>query len=261
MDLQHQNGFIEDCRRIETVCRNVLVRRRHRQISRHLRRIFLAIPQLPFEYGRVPGDWSRFIRNEQGKTRLYEQGIEILTLLLRQQGLGECARVYGGVKDVTALERKLRGQLEAGAVGIRGLPDSWDAVRYRIVCRDVICLHRLCYAVWTEFVDRVVRCTNFYVAPKHGTLDHPYRAVHFEVRLVDDRIVEVQAMTENRETMCWLDHFHVYKRIAAPRSWVHGAWLGNTSRKASIADGRDVEIENWDVMAVRHSSHASPDYS
>ena len=135
-------------------------------------------------------------------------------------------RLYGGLKSREAIQRSIRACRS-------GVPDLWDAVRFRIVAPDLGGLLVICRSLLEKFdVDRV---RNYYTRPRQG-VDDPYRAIHFEIRSAQVLFVEVQVMTALRDAVGVIDHALVHKRAAPFLNVEHRRWLLELSYAANVLD-------------------------
>ncbi len=73
--------------------------------------------------------------------------------------------------------------------------DLWDIVRFRIVVNDVIELKNICLHFWGKFTNEIIRCRNYYFQPKHENHLHIYKAIHFQILIDNDKMIEIEFMT------------------------------------------------------------------
>lgn len=211
--------------------------------SEKVRRYFSCVPQKEFEYSRRPPDWMDFVANGVEKERLYQFGLQkIKSFLSSSRGAIGC-RVYGGVKSLASLDAGLNHpKVDSGRR--RGLRDAWDAVRFRIVCSDIIMARVVCVEIWQHYIDEIVACRNYYVTANGSTSDL-YRAVHFELEIALGRWIEIQVLTELRDWVGFLDHSFLFKKRLRFMSREHESWLVGFSLRANVMDAR--VIPNADV--------------
>ncbi len=134
-----QEDRLELTRRVESlwVGSEASARREHEWASEKSRRYFSCVPEKEFDYSRRPRDWIEFVGKEVDKKRLYELGLERIKSFLNSPGTVDAYRVYGGVKSLASLDAGLE-QPKVDGAHRRGLRDVWDAVRFRIVCPNII---------------------------------------------------------------------------------------------------------------------------
>lgn len=197
------------------------------------RRFFLPVQEVGFRYSAVPKDWHAFVRDERAKADLYQAALRSLRAFVYDQWELKQVRLYGGIKPGASIERKV-GALHEG--GMRNLQDLWDVVRFRIVTPDLISARSVALRLWYSFMDSVVRCRNYYYRPKNENVGDPYRAIHFEVAMQRQRLVEVQVMTEARELVCFLDYAPQFKKAVPFANWRQRRWLSHFSQKTNIYD-------------------------
>jgi hypothetical protein len=150
------------------------------------------------------------------------------------QGSPASSQLYGSIKSREGILERIRSCRDAG-----GVPDVWDAVRFRVIVpglSDLAC-------IWTrlldEFGDSVVRRRNYYLRPRKGP-DDPYRALHFELYFGAGRFVELQALTRLREAVGAVDHLLVCKRSSSFIHPKHECWLKELSWTGNIVDAECV---------------------
>ena len=211
-------------------------RTEYKWASEKARRYFSCVPQKEFEYSRRPRDWMNFVAKGVEKERLYEFSLqEIKTFLSNSRGAGGC-RVYGGVKPLASLDAGLEHP-KVDSVHRRGLRDAWDAVRFRIVCSDMIVVRVVCVEMWQHYIDEIIGCRNYYVTAG-GAGSDLYRAVHFELEIVPGRWIEIQVLTEPRDWVGFLDHSFLFKKRLRFMSREHENWLVGFSLRANVMDAR-----------------------
>jgi hypothetical protein len=151
------------------------------------------------------------------------------------------ARLYGGIKPLESLDRKL-GERKTGPRARQNLRDTWDVVRFRIVTENVPVLRKVAMALWQYFIDDVVRCRNYFLQPLEESDRVAYRAVHFQLEIERQRWVEVQVLTEARDLAGHLDYAVLFKRLLPPLSSEHEKWLRQFGYKVNIFDNLTVPL-------------------
>jgi ppGpp synthetase/RelA/SpoT-type nucleotidyltranferase len=212
---------------------------RHSAACERLRRYLSSVPEKDMDYSRRPKDWQEFIIDDALKQDLYRSSETALLEFLADYGTLGAARLYGGVKPLESLDRKL-GERKTGTRARRNLRDTWDVVRFRIVTENVPVLRDIAMALWQYFIDDIVRSRNYYLQPLADSGREAYRAIHFELEIERQRWVEVQVMTEARDLTGHLDHAMLFKRLLLPLSAEHENWLRQFVYKVNIFDNLTV---------------------
>lgn len=207
----------------------------HQYAADRLRRLLSCVPQLDMEYGKIPNDWSEFISNDSQKRIVYEKSITVLSRFLCENNFCGKTRIYGGIKPVSSLDRKL-GEVKGGPRARKNRRDTWDAVRFRIVTKDVATLKDVAVAIWQYYLDDILRCRNYYMRNFSELNTEPYRAIHFEIEIERQRMVELQILTEARDLVGHFDHAPFFKRLVECPSEEHALWLKRLSFNANCYD-------------------------
>ncbi len=212
---------------------------RHSAACERLRRYLSSVPEKEMDYSRRPKDWHEFIIDDALKQDLYRSSEATLLEFLADYGTLGTARLYGGVKPLESLDRKL-GERKTGPRARQSLRDTWDVVRFRIVTENVPVLREIAMALWQYFIDDIVRCRNYYLQPLADSGRDAYRAIHFELEIENQRWVEVQVVTEARDLTGHLDYAVLFKRLLLPLSLEHEIWLRKFGYKVNIFDNLTV---------------------
>lgn len=85
-------------------------------------------------------------------------------------------------------------------------------------------------------MDSVLRCRNYYFDPKGGDVQHPYRAVHFQIAHSSGYPYELQVMTHAAEVVSYLEHPVRFKRQIQLPTPEHGEWLSRLCKGALVYD-------------------------
>jgi hypothetical protein len=212
---------------------------RHAFASERLRRYLSSVPQKDMDYGRRPKDWLDFIADDPSKNALHSFAETNLLEFLAEYGTHGIARLYGGIKPNESLDRKL-GERKEGSRARRNLRDTWDVVRFRIVCESALILREIGMAIWQYFIDEIVRCRNYYLQPLDDLDRQAYRAIHFELEIEKQRWVEVQLLTEARDLSGHLDYALLFKHLLQAPTKEHEDWLRQFGYKANLFDNLTV---------------------
>jgi hypothetical protein len=211
----------------------------HAWASEKVRRYLSCVPQEDFEYDRRPKDWFEFLGDEADKARLCNLTIHRLTAFLDGSAGRGKIRLYGGVKPLASLDASFVHP-KSDRAQTRRLRDTWDAVRFRMVCANLVILRTACVEIWQYFIDEIVRCRNYFVSPGNQVGAGLYRAVHFELQVVPNRWVELQVITELRDWIGFLDYSFSFKKSVGFLSREHEEWLLDLTMRANVADARGI---------------------
>jgi hypothetical protein len=210
----------------------------HQWAARRTSALFDHTREWPFQHEPEPESWTQAASDCQRKLRsFFAWRSRILSFANTHQTL--CKRVYGGLKSTSSL----RSKLEAHRTGQCSL-DLWDAIRFRIVVRDVETLATMADSFCSSFGPMVIRCRNYYVRPRGGESD-PYRAVHFELASQKNDYTEVQFLTLVRDAVGLLDHALIHKKAARIVTEAQEVWLSGFSLAANVVDSRLAGDEVW----------------
>lgn len=237
---REQEGLLFLANEIDNcACREQNIIAGHVQVSRELARYMVRIQEMAFDYSRIPRDWLDFVRSDSEKTHVFEHAEGRLQRFVDSEKLRSSVRLYGGVKPEASIVRRMVSP-KTGDQFRKQLLDTWDIVRFRIVAADVLTARHVAMRIWEYFFDEVVRCRNYYYRPKDDDHQDPYRGLHFELELVERRIVEVQVLTKIRELVSLFDHAPIFKKSLQLPSADHQAWLFFFSRKANLLDAQSI---------------------
>ncbi len=208
----------------------------HEWASEKMRRYLSCVPEMDRDYARFPQAWLEFVRDEAAKVHLRGVIVEVFSRFLLNSSARGRTRLYGDVKPSTFPKKNFEDP-EAGTTLLQ-LRSIWDAVRCRIVCSDLMTLRTVCIEIWQYFIEKIVRCRNYYT--RIGPRSILYKAVHFELEIESNRWIELQVVTELREWVGFLDHAFVYKKSLSFVDREHEEWLTSFSAKANIVDARKI---------------------
>lgn len=208
----------------------------HTEASSLLRHYFACVPHKDMDYGRRPRDWSAFAADAQAQLLVFETSQAILQTFCRCLPLRPRPRLYGSIKPLSSLDRKVAQP--AGAAGPRRLLDTWDIVRFRLVADGLPGVKATASALWECFLDNIVRCTNFYLSPPRT--DHWYRAIHFEIEIQAHRWIEVQVLSRTRDVLGRLDYAPLFKKSVVLPDAVMLDWLVAMSLRGNLRDAMQV---------------------
>jgi hypothetical protein len=235
-----QKEFLNLAKRIDScACGEQNIVAGHVRASRELARYMVRIQETAFDYSRIPGDWLDFVRSESEKTDIYQQAKTLLHTFIESEKLQSTVTLYGGVKPEASIIRRMISPKTDDQFRQR-LLDTWDIIRFRIVAPDLMTTRHVAMRVWERFFGEVVRCRNYYFRPKDDDHSDPYRGIHFELELIEERIVELQVLTMVRELVSILDHAPVFKKSVQLPSVDHQAWLFFFARKANLFDSQSL---------------------
>lgn len=187
-----------------------------------------VLEELDFQTSPRREQWVRFARHDRRKTQILSLWEHRLGALFR----GEAVRIYGGLKNCDAVERKIA---RAGRDG--SLPDCWDVVRLRVVVAHSGKVLDTATAIRERYADSVIRCRN-YIANPRADATAMYRGSHLALQSDDEEAVEVQIVTRRREAVGLLDHAFVLKGRVCFASAEHRHWLRHFSCMANVLDSR-----------------------
>lgn len=210
----------------------------HKEAGHVTCQFLFGVREAERDYARRPIDWVDFVGDESAKKQLDAHMSAELESFVRDKPW----YFYGGVKPLTSLDRKVKRQNER--TGVDGtFRDMWDVVRFRIVVPTICELRSAAIAVWSKWSYGVVRCRNYYMHPKFNDYNDPYRAIHFEIEILAGRWVELQLLTEIRNTVGHLDFDMLFRKTIEPLSPEHLEWLWEFSLKSNIRDVQICEAE------------------
>lgn len=220
---------------------------KHAFVHNYLKRYLVQIQTKDFEYSRVPEDWNKFTNNSKEKNEFYEFSLLELKNFLERFFPSEKIELYGGVKSQSSImQKKTRNEKSSSPRFIEYL--VLDLVRLRIVAKDLTMLRDLGIRIWQFYYDQVVECRNFYIWPKLGVVNSPYRAIHFNLELSPGRLVEIQVMTQTREMVSYLDYYLVFKNQKPENSNQFKDWISQHSLKANIYEYTKLLNEEKDKL-------------
>ena len=221
---------IQEIDRALSECRNHrCITREQQRSSARLADGAAALPDTDFQFKPRTHQWLRFARCGDRKQHLLKHWELKLRVMLRC----ESVQIYGGLKDLSAIERNIFAAAETSQT-----PDLWDSARLRIVVPHPGYAVDLARAIGERYPHSIVRCRNYFTNPRAGGTDL-YRGCHLELQSDDEEAVEVQIITRRREAVGLLDHSFWLKRRLRFASPGHEAWLRDFSRLANILDARD----------------------
>jgi len=223
-------AFIQSALRINRASEAPEVETRFRLSHAKARRVLLVVPERNLVRSQITRDWNTFATDLDAKNEILRLGFETLYRFIEMSGLKHFTRIYGGLKDTSAIQTKPDEPREPG-----DLVDLWDVVRFRIVVPDLKMLIKVSLALWNSFLERVVKCRNYYSRSKMLAAPHPYNAIHFQLP-VEDRMAEVQIMSRHQETIAFLDHAISFKKSIIPMSEEHSTWLERIRLGALLVD-------------------------
>lgn len=210
--------------------------------SEKLRRYMSCIPQRDPDYERRPKEWLDLIEQRDTMKRVHDRARSELEAF-RNAASTPTMRLYGGLKPIESLNASFE-QPKPNWASRRSRRDAWDAVRFRLVCEDVVALRTTCVQVLQYFIDDVVKCRNYYTAGLG--INDLYRAVHFELAIERGCLVEVQVLTELRDWIGFLDYSFTFKKRLRFVDHAHEEWMTGLAARATIADAR--RIPERDVL-------------
>lgn len=227
---RHQTVLTGLVRKLETGQASDSIRTRHSHAAKLLADSMAAVPDMEFRVSPRPERWTKVARDRQRLRRIHSHWGREISVTLRSSGL-EFSDFYGGIKDTKAIEEKIACDSRSGATTL----DLFDATRFRVVVPGAGELLQIYSALMDRFSVMTVRCRNYYVAPRNGEHD-PYRAVHLCIQPDDEEYIEIQLLTERRETIGILDHGFVHKKQIPFVTKSHRRWLQYISWTANIMD-------------------------
>lgn len=206
------------------------------------RRFLSCVPQKDMDYSRRPIDWPEFVGDEASKKRQYQLSYDILLHFLAESKQAKHGRLYGSIKSIESLDDKF-GEDKAGSAARKFFRDTWDVIRFRIVCVDLDSVRSLAVEVWQYFYSEVVKCRNYYMYPITSLQLDPYGAVHFEIEITEGRWIELQILTEARDLAGFLDYALVHKKLLTFIDDEHENWLRNFRRRVLVWDSNQIPSE------------------
>jgi hypothetical protein len=225
--------------------------------SEKMRRYLSCIPQRDPDFERRPKAWLDLIQEQETMHRVHDRARNELEAFRAAAG-APATRLYGGLKPIASLDTSFE-QPKPHWAARRNRRDAWDAVRFRIVCEDVIALRTTCMQMLQYFIDDVVKCRNYYTAGIG--INDLYRAVHFELAIERGCVVEVQILTELRDWIGFLDYSFTFKKKLHFLDQAHEEWLAALAARATIADARrlrDAEVLMPEVTVQRFARWREP---
>jgi hypothetical protein len=222
---------------------------KHLASGDRLRRFLSSVPQRDMEYDRRPKDWMEFITDEGAKSELFARSEQRLIQFLGYRVATGAVRLYGGVKPAESLDRKL-GEIKEGSRARRSFRDTWDVVRFRIVVGNLSLLRSVCMEIWQFFLDDIVRCRNYYMRLKNEINRDCYRAIHFELEIEQGRWIEVQAISEARDMIGYMDHAVLFKKRINQLDTDHADWIRSMGYKVNIFDELSIPLEAVKMPAL-----------
>ena len=202
--------------------------------SEKMRRYLSCVPQRDPDFERRPKQWLDLVDEPETMQRVHDRARSELEAFRAASG-APSTRLYGGLKPIASLDASFE-QPKPHWAARRNLRDAWDAVRFRLVCEDVIALRTSCMQILQYFIDDVVKSRNYYTAGIG--INDLYRAVHFELAIERGCVVEVQVLTELRDWIGFLDYSFTFKKRLHFLDHAHEEWLAALAARATIADAR-----------------------
>lgn len=239
---RHQR--LEDTRRLEEIHRDSdqAAQSEYAWSSEKMRRYLSCIPQRDPDFERRPKEWLDLIEQTAEMDRVRERALREMESF-RAAATGPPARLYGGLKPMESFDDSFERPKPHWA-SQRHRRDTWDAVRFRLVCEDAVALRSTCIQMLQYFIDDIVKCRNYYTAGIG--INDLYRAVHFELAIDHRCFFEVQVLTELRDWIGFLDYSFTFKKRLSFLDHAHEEWLTGLAARATIADAR--RIPETDVL-------------
>lgn len=235
LDFTEKKRFIELHEKIDhSVCGSYReIRKLHFKVHDETKRLFVKVQQKEFEYSRIPKDWRDVIHDSELQKTIY--GASLSELNKFKKVIDDQISLYGGIKSKESLNQKI-SHLQPNSRGKRNFLEIWDVVRFRFVTPRLGKLVDLGVMFWEYYFDQIVSCRNYYFSPKNNDPNQPYRALHFHVEIIPNRIIEIQMMTYIRETTSHLEHIIHYQKSQPYLSKNHEQWLIQHNWKSNISD-------------------------
>lgn len=209
--------------------------------NKRLREYFVTVQNKDAEHLRLPKGWRDYITDSEYKNALYEISkgyLDRFNTLIASRGIMPL-EFYGGIKPKQSLEKKLKSPNSFGERISQFEIDIRDVVRFRFVFSTVPQMEQACVLFWRTFFEAIVACKNYYYIPKSTDIRNPYRAIHFEVAFLENSIMEVQFLTENRHIVSVLD-YSLFKNLIPSSSEATRSWLTSLRRKANVLDANSL---------------------
>jgi len=208
-----------------------------------LKKKYLQIPSSVFEFAKIPKDWRTFIRNDNEKRKIFIESEDTLKRFLERHRLNNKVELYGNIKEISSLERKIhrKEKLYTYREEIK-IFDIWDIIRFRIVVNNDKLLISVGVLIWQDYLEKIIKCRNFYFHPKNSNIIDPYRGIHYLLEIVPNRIIEIQLVSKEREGMIYLDHSVLFKKIVKPINKSHLKWLFHLSLKINLFEAKIIDI-------------------
>ncbi len=199
-----------------------------------IKRIFVKIPHINLSLFRIPDGWNSFIKNENEKKKLFQLSNDMLSKHIQVYDLSDVCYLYGNIKSNASLDRKIMTDYMPN--NSSGTRDIWDIIRFRMVASNLFDLLYIATTIWDEYYDNILKCYNYYSNPKNNDPLKHYRGIHFEIFLQPDKIVELQLVTKSVDSVSYIEHSVMFKKLLPFQNNLQESWLKTFVLKSLLFD-------------------------